>query len=391
MRFSPSRWILPAATAGAVLLVTAAAWSGPPDEPHGCRAELRIDARKGEDDQARVRLFVDGREVEAQGVPDPLRAEPRGYLGVAIEPADDGVRITQVFPDSPAAKAGLRVGDRITAVDDRDVRTPDELVETIASRRPGRPVTLAYRRGDASRTASVVLGERPMPPVPLIEPPEAREPERDKPPDPFLGVVAAPLSDEMKEIAGTDEGVLINELVDDSPASDAGLLPGDVIIEVDGKPVTEPERFVEMVRQRKPGDRVFLTYYRMGRRRRVTVTLGERPTEGQQGLRLWELPEGLRRTMPELREYLEKLRPELENWAERFQEWQERQSERFRSEGPVEPQEAVPGPGSYGVGKDIGRILEKLDRIERRLDELEERTERRLREMEKRLERERGR
>ena len=89
----------------------------------------------------------------------------------------------------------------------------------------------------------------------------------------FLGILVAPLSEDMREIAGADEGVLIDSLTDSSPAAKAGLLPGDVITQIDGRPVTTPVELVERLRTRKPGEEVEVTYYRMGKRRKARVTL----------------------------------------------------------------------------------------------------------------------
>lgn len=383
MRMTVFSWLLPAATAAVLLVGSANGLFGADEDAARGEVRCRIESREGNGGEPRVRLFIDGEEVDVRQTEQLAEEEPPGFLGVGIEPVEGGVRVTQVFPGGPADRAGLRVGDVITAVDDLRVRTPDNLLEAVRSRQPGQRVTVAYRRGDETRAASVELGAAPSMLVLGIASSSETAPHEGSS-QPFLGIVASPLSDDMKEIAGTDEGVLINELIDGSPAFEAGLLPGDVIVQVDSESVAAPERFVEIIRSREPGDEVLLTYYRMGRKRRTSVTLGERPSEArEESLPLWELPEGLRQQMPELREYLEKLRPEMEDWAERFHNWQERQRRRLdEDERPAEPSE----PHPYRFGKDIGRILEKLDRLERRIDELEERTERRLREMEERLE-----
>jgi hypothetical protein len=376
-------WLLPAATAAVLLVASANGLFGSDEDAARGAVRFRIESREDKDGEPHVRLFLDGEAVDVRQAEQPAEEEQSAFLGVGIEPAKGGVRVTQVFPGGPADRAGLRVGDVITAVDDQRVRTRDNLLDAVRSRQPGQRVTVAYRRGDETRAASVELGEAPgMFVLGIASSSETAPPEGSS--QPFLGIVASSLSDDMKEIAGTDEGVLINELIDGSPAFEGGLLPGDVIVQVDSESVAAPERFVEIIRSREPGDEVLLTYYRMGRKRRTSVTLGERPSEArEEGLPLWELPEGLRQQMPELREYLERLRPEMEDWAERFHDWQQRQRRRLdEEERPAEPSE----PHSYRFGKDIGRILEKLDRLERRIDELEERTERRLREMEERLE-----
>jgi hypothetical protein len=195
----------------------------------------------------------------------------------------------------------------------------------------------------------------------------------------FLGIMVAPLPDEMKEIAGTDTGVLINSLADDSPATAAEMLPGDVVTELNGREVTEPAELIEQVRAHKPGDKVRITYYRMGEKREATVTLGERPRgrRAEEGPPPHGVPEEWLRNMPELREYLERLRPQIERWREETRRLPERpEAERGDTE-----------KDTYGVGKDIGRILERLDALEEHLDALEETLDRELGRLEKMLDR----
>jgi membrane-associated protease RseP (regulator of RpoE activity) len=76
-------------------------------------------------------------------------------------------------------------------------------------------------------------------------------------------------------------GAVVVEVVEDSPASAAGLREGDVITALDDQPVVGPGSLVEMIARRDPGDEVELTVYRLvGRvRRGIEVTLGEHPDE----------------------------------------------------------------------------------------------------------------
>jgi putative serine protease PepD len=81
-------------------------------------------------------------------------------LGANLDRASGGVELTSVSPNGPARKAGLRAGDLINRVGDRLVATPEELIVSIRTRRPGDRVDLKYTRGSAERTARVRLGSK---------------------------------------------------------------------------------------------------------------------------------------------------------------------------------------------------------------------------------------
>jgi serine protease DegQ len=95
----------------------------------------------------------------------------------------------------------------------------------------------------------------------------------------YLGVGADQVTREVAAQLGLDRaaGVLVLEVADGSPAAQAGLRPGDVIIRIGDQPVDTVEDFFGELRQRRPGDRVQLTIARDGREQQVTVTLGENP------------------------------------------------------------------------------------------------------------------
>jgi putative serine protease PepD len=83
------------------------------------------------------------------------------YLGVGIATASNGVRLSQVRSGTPAAAAGLRVGDVVTALDGKPVNDVATLGSAIDAKRPGDTVSITYLRGSASRTVKVKLAERP--------------------------------------------------------------------------------------------------------------------------------------------------------------------------------------------------------------------------------------
>ncbi len=85
----------------------------------------------------------------------------------------------------------------------------------------------------------------------------------------------------------TEEGALVVLVVPDSPAEDARLQPGDIIVEVEGRQVTEARPLDEHVLRYAPGDRIVLTVLRNGREREVEVRIAARPADPSQEP-MWE-------------------------------------------------------------------------------------------------------
>jgi putative serine protease PepD len=87
-----------------------------------------------------------------------------GYLGVSMaDPTggQDGALVQEVASGSPAAQAGLRAGDLVTAVDGQAVQSSGEMVARIRGHKPGDKVTITVRRDGNQTTVSATLGERP--------------------------------------------------------------------------------------------------------------------------------------------------------------------------------------------------------------------------------------
>jgi putative serine protease PepD len=83
------------------------------------------------------------------------------YLGVAVESSTGGARISQVRSGTPAAKAGLRTGDLVTAVDGQTITSADDLTTAIGAKTPGDTVSITYTRAGESHTVNVTLATRP--------------------------------------------------------------------------------------------------------------------------------------------------------------------------------------------------------------------------------------
>ena len=94
----------------------------------------------------------------------------------------------------------------------------------------------------------------------------------------FLGVILSPLTPQIAEQFGiaAQGGAIVLEVEPGSPAAEAGLRPGDVIVAVDGRPVDAVEQVLAALRRSRAGDRLPLTVVRGGQRREVAATLEKR-------------------------------------------------------------------------------------------------------------------
>jgi S1-C subfamily serine protease len=97
----------------------------------------------------------------------------------------------------------------------------------------------------------------------------------------FLGVSSADIADLTEEVKArfaieVDEGAFITEVVPGSAADDAGLVPGDVIVAIDGQEVTEASAVREAILDKEPGDTVELKIVRAGQEKTLEAELGQR-------------------------------------------------------------------------------------------------------------------
>jgi len=99
----------------------------------------------------------------------------------------------------------------------------------------------------------------------------------------FLGVNSQPLTPELAKALGVDAdgGAVVAGVFPGTPAADAGLEQGDVVVEVDGEPIGDQVGLVGAIGNRRPGDEVRVTVVRGKDRKKLKVTLAERPGEDE--------------------------------------------------------------------------------------------------------------
>jgi serine protease Do len=105
-------------------------------------------------------VSVATRKTKVNDLPPSTPPANSAFLGVGLEEAEGGARIMSVMPESAAAKAGLQVGDVVTAIAGTAIIDSETMINTIQHHKPGDVVAIRYKRDDTEATVDVTLGKR---------------------------------------------------------------------------------------------------------------------------------------------------------------------------------------------------------------------------------------
>lgn len=219
----------------------------------------------------------------------------KAFLGVITGNTKDrkGVVVKEVVPNSAAAAAGLQEGDILLKVNDMTVESSNNLIEILGAFQPGETVELSYLRNGTTTTAIAALKQNEN----YFESQEWEDygqrweewgeafqerwenwgeqmedyfsEDNFMQEKAFLGVY----------LEGTDNGVLITGVAENSAAAAAGLEKGDIISGIDGEKMNSHEAVAEYIRGKKGGDVIQIEYLRNGAPGRATANLQTRKSE----------------------------------------------------------------------------------------------------------------
>jgi serine protease Do len=168
----------------------------------------------------------------------------------------NGVLVQEVQPGGPAEKGGLKPGDIITAIDGRSIKDGDDLVNEIASRRPGSSIRLGYLRDGKPGDTTVTIGDRDKVFADLGNAQvEANPDEKGDAGEAKLGMVVREVSPSTAAKLHSP-GVVIQSVRSGSFADLQGLEPGLVIIRINKQPTGTKDQFDAVVNKLKTGDDV---------------------------------------------------------------------------------------------------------------------------------------
>ena len=212
----------------------------------------------------------------------------RGYIGVSPRDVDpdlqwslglttnDGALVQDVTPGSPGARAGIRAYDLIVAVDGKPVSSNDQLIEMIAARQPGTVASLQILRENHPINIPVKLAERPQR--------DQRRPEGndDQLPQPSsargsgLGLSVRDLDHDFAgrfKLPDGMQGVVISRVEPMSPAFDAEVERGHVLLEINRHPVRSVDDYRRLTANTKVGDILTLYVYKPENDSRALLTV----------------------------------------------------------------------------------------------------------------------
>ena len=183
----------------------------------------------------------------------------RGYIGAGIQEVtpdlarafhatpEKGALVGNVDPNSPGAKAGLQRGDVILELNGQPIEGPNDLRLKIGTMSPGTTVHLKVNRNGESRDVSLTLGE-----APAGKGAAGATPGGPAESSVMRAVQVDELTNEIRQQLGLKpgtEGVVVTDVSEGSPASDAGLQRGDVIEQINRQPVKSVSDYERLIRQ----------------------------------------------------------------------------------------------------------------------------------------------
>jgi len=192
----------------------------------------------------------------------------RGWLGVLIQDVDlalaesfgldkpTGALIAGVTADSPADAAGLENGDIIVNFNGKAVSNSGKLPPMVGSVGIGETVSVTVLRDEKELKLDVTIAELESDRRKI----KTSEKRKD---DARLGLVVGNLDAEKAKDLGVKRGVLVNEVLPGSPASDAGLQAGDVLVSLNREAIASVEDFIRIVKS-LPSDKSFAVLVQRG-------------------------------------------------------------------------------------------------------------------------------
>jgi serine protease Do len=205
----------------------------------------------------------------------------RGWMGVMIQKItpelkdmfklkdEKGALVGDVTAGGPADKAGIRRGDVIVSYEGKEIKELNELPYWVASTPVGKVVPVGIIRNGKKKTIEVTIGE--------LQGAKETGPVGTAESGPNLGMHVEALTPEIAKSFGLPEtsGVVVSEVDEGGPAAEAGIQPGDIILQVDHGTVKDLDQFSRKIENYKSGDTILLLIERQGGTLFLTLEVGK--------------------------------------------------------------------------------------------------------------------
>ena len=237
------------------------------------------------------------------------KTDNKAGLGVMLSSVDnddpnakeDGAQIVEVFKGSEAERIGLEKGDVIVEVNGKSIAQPSDLAVLFEDFQEGTEIKLkvkrdnelksftaklkpfkghayAYKVNDEDGDILVDVYKTPGhdKSFSIIRSPGINATKEGK--GGYLGVQVKDLSDQLQDYFEVKTGVLVEEVMKDSPAEKAGLKAGDVIVSINDRKIEDYEDLIRTVNYYDPQEEVTVSYVRKGDTEKSKVVLGKKPS-----------------------------------------------------------------------------------------------------------------
>ena len=182
----------------------------------------------------------------------------RGSIGISFQGVQSsavgrqygvGVPVSTVTPNGGAAKAGIQPGDIIISIDGRKIKDGDDLVQDISSRPVGSTVKLGYVRDEKQNTANVTIGDRAKVYAELSanDRDDSNPSQESDAGQAKLGITVSAVPPQLASKMGIKGGVLITSVAPGSFADEIELAKGEVITEINRRPITDDASYRAVV------------------------------------------------------------------------------------------------------------------------------------------------
>jgi serine protease Do len=204
--------------------------------------------------------------------PDHITKQEAAAFGL---PNTNGAILSRITPRLPAAKAGVEPGDVIVEFNGRPVIDSDSLVSMVVATKPGTTVPITVYRDKQRKTLNVTIEE-----LDLEAEQSGRRSRRDSddpsaPTPTDFGMQLEAITPEIArqlDLPRDRGGAVVSDIDRGSAASNAGVQPGDVILEVNRQPVVNLSQVTRALQNAGPGTPVFLLVWRDGQQTFLTMT-----------------------------------------------------------------------------------------------------------------------